>query len=372
MSTSNCNGVSKTATTTTSLKSDKMNGQVAAAATNGTTSTSPTKTIHLNGAGTTNGVHHHHHHHQNGFAKTTTSNGEKASEESAGMSYEEVKESADYLLQGTHYRPKIAIICGTGLGPLSELVEDAVSFPYSEIPNFPECTAPGHSSRMLFGKLNGVQVMLMQGRFHLYEGYDIAKCAMPVRVMKLVGVERMVVTAAAGGLNPNFKVGDVMMLDDHVNFPGFAGINPLRGPNDERFGPRFLGLEDCYDPELRQLASEAAAEMDMELQEGCYVALGGPTFETPAELRLMKAAGIDAVGMSIVHEAITARHCGMDVLAFSIISNMCVLKVKQKGLKQTPEEKAALTNEVIQAVNSQETQLKLFFSKVVGKLDSIK
>jgi len=213
------------------------------------------------------------------------------------------------LLASTKYRPKVAVICGTGLGALSELLENPDTFRYGSIPNFPECTAPGHAGQMIFGRLRGVDVALMKGRFHMYEGHDITTCAFPIRVWHLMGVKRLMTTCAAGGLNQDFAVGDLMMIEDHVNFPGFGGRNPLAGSNDERFGPRFIPLDDCYCPDLRNAGRQVALDLGFDLKEGVYVQLGGPSFETPAELRMLRALGVDAVGMSVVHEAITARHC---------------------------------------------------------------
>ncbi|XP_045619187.1 purine nucleoside phosphorylase isoform X2 [Procambarus clarkii] len=240
--------------------------------------------------------------------------------------YEVIKESADYLLSGTRHRPKIGVICGSGLGGLADTLDDRDVFPYQNIPNFPESTVAGHAGRMVIGRLSGVPVMCMQGRFHSYEGYPLWKCAMPVRVMKLMGVEQIVVTNAAGGLNPNFKVGDIMIIKDHINMQGFAGDSPLRGRNDERFGPRFPAMNNAYDKNLREMAKKIVAEMNLTnvVQEGVYVMLGGPTYETVAELRLLRLLGVDAVGMSTVPEVVVARHCGLKVFAFSLITNECI------------------------------------------------
>lgn len=239
------------------------------------------------------------------------------------MSLKYVNESSTYLLERTKHRPKIGIICGSGLAGLGDLVEDADLFPYKEVPHFPMSTAPGHQSCLLFGKLNGVPVMLMQGRFHLYEGYSIHTCAMPVRVMNSIGISILVVTNAAGGLADRFSVGDIMLIKDHVNLQGFAGINPLNGKNEFKLGNRFFSMKNAYDGNLRRIGHDVAWSLGLHLQEGVYTMMGGPNFETPAELRLMKLQGVDAVGMSTVHEVITARHCGMKVLGFSLITNIC-------------------------------------------------
>lgn len=247
------------------------------------------------------------------------------------------------MLAKTKYRPKIAIICGSGLGHLADMLSEADSFPYEEIPNFPLSTVQGHAGKMIFGLLNGVEVMCMQGRFHYYEGYALAKCSMPVRVMKLVGCSHLICTNAAGGLNSSFNVGDIMIMKDHINIMGFAGNSPLQGPNDLRFGPRFPPMSKAYDPELIHIAQKLAREMELdhETHTGVYTCLGGPNYETVAELRMWKLLGVDAVGMSTVscikfssyhfaylfvwqvHEVITARHCDMKVFAFSLITNKC-------------------------------------------------
>lgn len=201
---------------------------------------------------------------------------------------------------------------------LAENVTEQEVFPYEEIPDFPVSTVEGHVGQMVFGKLNGVTVMCMQGRFHYYEGYPLAKCCMPVRVMKLVGCTHLIATNAAGGLNKSYEVGDIMILKDHINFMGFAGNNPLQGPNDPRFGLRFPPMNQAYDAKLIALAKQVGKELGMEknLHEGVYTCLGGPNYETVAELRMLKILGVDAVGMSTVHEVVTARHCDLTVFAF--------------------------------------------------------
>lgn len=178
----------------------------------------------------------------------------------------------------------------------------------------------------MFGYLSGIPVVMMQGRFHYYEGYPLWKCAMPVRVMKLIGVNCLIATNAAGGLNPKYKVGDIMLVKDHINIMGFAGNNPLQGPNDERFGPRFPPMNKAYDKEFLENGKRIAKEIGIGdlVHEGVYTCLGGPNFETVAELRMLKMLGVDAVGMSTVHEVITARHCNLTVFAFSLITNMCI------------------------------------------------
>lgn len=185
----------------------------------------------------------------------------------------------------------------------------------------------GHVGKLVFGYLSGVPVVCMKGRFHYYEGYPLWKCAMPVRVMKLLGVSYLIATNAAGGLNSKYNVGDIMLVKDHINIMGFAGNNPLQGPNDERFGPRFPPMNKAYDKELLANCKKVAVEVGIDknaIHEGVYACLGGPNFETVAELRMLKMLGVDAVGMSTVHEVITAIHCNMSVIAFSLITNACI------------------------------------------------
>lgn len=241
-------------------------------------------------------------------------------------SYEAINEIANYLMQKTKYRPKIGIICGSGLGHLAENLKQADSFAYEDIPNFPVSTVQGHAGKMVFGLLDGIEVMAMQGRFHYYEGYGLAKCSMPVRVMKLFGCTHLIATNAAGGLNCAYNVGDIMIMRDHINIMGFAGNSPLQGPNDLRFGPRFPPMSKAYDLELIKMARELSKEMGIEKEThtGTYTCLGGPNYETVAELKMWRQLGADAIGMSTVHEVIIARHCDMKVFAFSLITNKCV------------------------------------------------
>ncbi|XP_066459803.1 purine nucleoside phosphorylase isoform X1 [Eleutherodactylus coqui] len=243
-----------------------------------------------------------------------------------GYTYEEYKQTADWLLNKTKHRPAVAIVCGSGLGALGELLKDAVTFNYSDIPNFPHSTVPGHAGRLLFGNLNGKPCVCMQGRFHCYEGYPLWKVTFPIRVFRLMGVETVILTNAAGGLNQDYNVGDIMVIRDHINMPGFAGQNPLIGPNEDRFGPRFPAMSDAYDKDLRKLALAIGQEMGFseKMREGVYCSLGGPNFETIAECRFLNNLGADAVGMSTVPEVIVARHCGLRILGMSLITNKAV------------------------------------------------
>ncbi len=284
-------------------------------------------------------------------------------------SFELCEETAIFLLNQTKYRPKVGIICGTGLQGLGELVESPDIIPYSVIPNFPQSTADGHKSRCIFGLLGGTEVFLMQGRFHLYEGYPIHLCAMPVRVMKLLGVSRVILSNAAGGLGDGLNVGDIMILKDHINFPALGGTNPLFGANDERFGPRFFALHDAYSYELRRrfLALAKTSSNGLGVSEGVYAMCGGPSFETPAELRMMKLMGADAVGMSTVHEVINARHCGLEVFAFSLITNMAVLH-EYNGENHSGES-VAITDEVANAARKSESRIKTLIYNFVSGLN---
>lgn len=243
------------------------------------------------------------------------------------LSFEELDAIAKNLLESTKYRPTIGIVCGTGLGALVNAIGNPDTFPYSKIPNFPVSTVQGHAGNLVFGILNGKQVVCMQGRFHYYEGYSLNKVTVPIRVMHLLGVKTMIVTNAAGGINPSFKVGDIMILKDHINLLSLAGENPLRGPNDDRFGPRFPPLNNAYSKELKDLARKTAEELNLGsfLREGVYACVGGPSFETTAELRFLQMVGADAVGMSTAHEVVVAAHCGMRCLGISLITNAAIL-----------------------------------------------
>lgn len=247
-------------------------------------------------------------------------------------SYDDYKATADWLKDHTDQRPKVAIICGSGLGGLADLLDDKTVFSYKDIPHFPISTVPGHAGQLVFGRLQGRECVCMQGRFHFYEGYDIQMVTYPVRVFFLLGVQTLIVTNAAGGVNSSYNVGDVMLIKDHINMPGFAGQNPLCGHNDDRFGVRFPCMSDAYDRDLRALAKQTAEELDCDsfLQEGVYCMLAGPTYETIAECRVLQTLGADAVGMSTVPEVVVARHCGLRVLGLSLITNKVVTDYESK------------------------------------------
>ncbi len=231
-------------------------------------------------------------------------------------------EAAAAAIQGrTQLQPRIGLILGSGLNPLADAVEDSVAIPYGEIPHFPVATVEGHVGRLIVGWLEGQAMVVMQGRAHYYEGYSTAKITFPVRVMQAMGVEILIVTNAAGGLNPGFQAGDVMLITDHINLIGMGGLNPLRGPNLDYLGPRFPDMSEPYDVRLQALARQVASGENVPLREGVYVCLAGPSFETPADLRFLRLIGADAVGMSTVPEVIVARHGGTRVLGLAGISN---------------------------------------------------
>ncbi|KAL4234915.1 hypothetical protein ACF0H5_006556 [Mactra antiquata] len=254
-------------------------------------------------------------------------------------SYEDVQRIAQSVLDRVKCRPHIGIICGSGLGGLAEVLGDKEIIQYEDIEGFPVSTVPGHAGRLVFGSLQGKQVVLMQGRAHLYEGYDVHKIILPVRVMKLMEVRILFVTNAAGGINQDFNVGDIMIIKDHFNMPGFAAVNPLVGPNDDRFGPRFPPASQCYSYRLRKLIQETGEKLGMKdfIQNGVYCFLGGPSFETVTECRFLKVAGVDATGMSTVPEVLVANHCGMEVCGISLITNKCVMDYDSKQVANHEE-----------------------------------
>jgi purine-nucleoside phosphorylase len=234
----------------------------------------------------------------------------------------QLEEAAAAVRAKTRHTPRIGIILGSGLGPLADAVQDAdILLPSENIPHWPRSTVEGHTGRLVIGKLEGQTVLVQQGRAHYYEGHSMQQATLPVRVMQRLGCEMLIVTNAAGAINPAFRPGDVMLITDHINFMGMAGISPLRGPNDDALGVRFPDMSRAYDRELRALALEAGEEAGLQLHQGVYICLGGPSFETPADLRFLRLIGADAVGMSTVPEVTVARHGGLRVLGLSGISN---------------------------------------------------
>ncbi|SDC42729.1 purine-nucleoside phosphorylase [Shouchella lonarensis] len=230
-----------------------------------------------------------------------------------------VQEAAEAIQAKLTVKPRVGLILGSGLGVLAEEIAEAVKLPYETLPHFPVSTVSGHAGQLVAGKLQGKDVIAMQGRFHYYEGYSMQEVTFPVRVMKALGVTHMLVTNAAGGVNKAFNVGDLMLITDHINL---MGDNPLMGKNEDDFGPRFPDMSEAYSHTLRTLAQGKADELGLKLQEGVYVGNSGPTYETPAEVRMARTLGGDAVGMSTVPEVIVARHTGLEVLGISCITNM--------------------------------------------------
>jgi purine-nucleoside phosphorylase len=237
------------------------------------------------------------------------------------MTLQQIDEAAQFIRTRTKHHPEVGIILGSGLGALAESLADADIIPFTEIPNLPRSTVPGHAGRMLIGLLEGKPTLVMQGRIHFYEGYSMSQVTFPVRVMQRLGIATLIVTNAAGAINPQYTPGDLMLITDNLNLVGMMGFNPLIGPNLEEFGPRFPDMSQAYDRSLLQLARQAAQQTQTTLWEGVYAGLSGPSFEAPADLRFLRLAGADAVGMSTVPEVIVARHSGMRVLGFSGISN---------------------------------------------------
>ncbi len=235
--------------------------------------------------------------------------------------YSAYLEAAEVVRSRTSHRPRVGMVLGSGLGALAEAVEKPDRVPYEEIPCWPLSTVEGHADELVIGTLEGQSVIVMQRRVHYYEGYNLQQATFPVRVLRLLGLEILILTNAAGGVNPEYVPGHLMLLTDHLNLIGMAGASPLRGPNEERFGTRFPDMSQVYDRELRSVAEQTARAEGLTLYQGVYACLAGPAFETPAELRFLRAAGVDAVGMSTVPEAVTARHAGLRVMGISGISN---------------------------------------------------
>ena len=231
-----------------------------------------------------------------------------------------IQEAADYIVARLGGRvPDVGIILGSGLGRLVDIISNPVTIPYRDIPHFPIATAIGHKGNFIIGELGGRMVIAMQGRFHFYEGYEIWKVTLAIRVLKTIGIQFLFVSNAAGGCNPDFRTGDLMIIRDHINLMP----NPLIGPNMDEFGPRFPDMTCAYDLELQALAERTASEMGLKLRKGVYLASTGPSYETPAEVRFFRAAGADALGMSTIPEVIVARHCGLRVFGMSVITNEC-------------------------------------------------
>lgn len=266
-----------------------------------------------------------------------------------------VEEAVEYIKSKVSGTYEIGMILGSGLGSLGEKIEEPQYIDYADIPGLPVSTAPGHAGRFVFGTLSGKKVMCMQGRIHLYEGYRPESIAVPIRVMRCMGVGKLIVTNAAGGINESFAVGDIMLITDHINF---TGNNCLIGKNDDRFGVRFPDMSYAYSPELRDIAENSAKILGIKLQKGVYVGCTGPSYETPAEIRAFRVLGADAVGMSTVQDVIAANHCGMKVLGFSLISN------KAAGLSGE-----RLTEEEVLYIGRQKSEeMQTLIMKITGEL----
>lgn len=259
---------------------------------------------------------------------------------------DKINEAADFLRKRMPNDPKVAIVLGSGLGDLFKDLTVYEEIPYAQIPHFPQSTVVGHKGSWVFGCLNGVDVIVQNGRFHYYEGYDVQSITLPIRVFKALGVKTVFLSNAAGGINPSFQVGDIMLIRDHINF---SHTNPLIGKNYDELGPRFPDMSEAYSIRLRKLAHQISNRLNIHLQEGVYVGLTGPSFETPAEYRMFDILGGDAVGMSTVLEVITARHANLEVCAMSVISNVSVLG---NPTKATHEEVLQAANEAGQHIAS--------------------
>ena len=239
-------------------------------------------------------------------------------------------EAVAAVRERSNHQPRVGLVLGSGLGGLADVLEQRDVIDSRELPGWPHSTVEGHSGNLVLGKLEGQTVVAQQGRVHFYEGYSPQQITFPVRVMIRLGIEILVLTNAAGGLRPDWQTGDLMLINDHINLTGMTGANPLMGPNDESFGPRFPGMSQAYDLELRQRAQRVAAEAGITLHEGVYVCLSGPNFETPAEIRMLRVMGADAVGMSTAHEVVVARHAGIRVMACSGITNVAIDEVNSE------------------------------------------
>ncbi|MDD2427321.1 MAG: purine-nucleoside phosphorylase [Eubacteriales bacterium] len=257
-------------------------------------------------------------------------------------SYDFFKASADYVLARSGYTVDLTLILGSSLGSLAEEIENPIVIDYADIPNFLQTTVDSHAGKLILGDLSGKKVACMSGRFHYYEGYDFEQLAIPVRLCHLLGAKTVILTNAAGAVNTSFKVGDIMLIEDHIKL---MGASPLRGKNINEFGSRFFDVSDMYSKELRDTAKKCAARINMKLREGVYFYMPGPQFESPAEIRAIRTLGGDAVGMSTVTEAITAAHCGMKALGLSLMTNMAAGVLDQALTVEEVDATAALTSE---------------------------
>lgn len=269
--------------------------------------------------------------------------------------FKKIAETTDYIHDNVPFKPEIGIILGTGLGGLVSEINIQYQLDYADIPNFPVSTVESHSGKLIFGTLGGKQVIAMQGRFHYYEGYDMKEVTFPVRVMKMLGVKRLIVSNASGGVNPDYSIGEIMILNDHINlFPE----HPLRGKNMDELGPRFPDMSDVYDEEMRNLAVQIAEEHNIDISQGVYVGVTGPTLETPAEYKYFRIIGGDTVGMSTIPEVIVARHMDIPVFAVSIITDLGVPgKIKKVSLE-----------DVVSVANRQEPKMTLIIKELISRI----
>ena len=272
--------------------------------------------------------------------------------------YEKILETVGFLKSKTNgFEPEVGIVLGSGLGGLTDVIENQIAIPYSEIVNFPVSTVKGHKGKLIFGTLNGRKVVAMQGRFHYYEGYSTAEVTFPIRVFKFLGIRLLVLSNASGGINPNFNVSDIMFITDHINLLP----NPLIGNNDERIGTRFPDMSEAYNKNLLALADKVADELNIYVQHGVYVGDTGPSYETPAEYKYYRAIGGDCVGMSTVPEVIVARHCGLPVFAVSVITDLGGMDVAEK-----------VTHElVLNAANIAEPKMTAILREMLNRLDEV-
>jgi len=285
------------------------------------------------------------------------------------LGWDDIEASASFIRGRTGCRPSAVIITGSGLGALADEIEAPASLRYTEIADFSPTGVLGHPGELITGKLAGREVALMQGRVHFYEGYSLQRATFPVRVLHRLGAQTLIVTNAAGGLNDGFETGDLMLITDHINLVGMAGFSPLRGPNDERLGPRFVDMSSAYDVGLRDLALSVAQELGIELRQGTYVMSAGPTFETPADVRFLRLIGADAVGMSTVPEVIVARHEGMRVLGLSHISN--VIPSVDAPRREELAEEEGLHQGVLDAGSRVVPKLSLLIRSIIGRMDKV-
>ena len=266
-----------------------------------------------------------------------------SAEDAGFLTIAEIEAAAQVIRQRSPVNPRVGLILGSGLGALADSVEDAARIPVRDIPGWPASTVEGHVGEIVIGALERQSVIVLRGRAHYYEGYSMSRLSLPVRVMQQLGIKTLIVTNAAGSVNPDFSPGDLMLITDHLNLIGMAGLSPLRGPNLDSFGPRFPDMSQTYSRTLRELALKVAADSGMTLRQGVYICLAGPSFETPADLRFLRGIGADAVGMSTVPEATIARHGGLDVLGISGISN----KANLDGNTVTTHEEVLAAGQVI-------------------------